>query len=145
MGHRIRQEAGNRFFNFKSCRGQCLTEGQLREGKVMVKEVPICATDVLDVWPQADHAASWFQGSAGVSKSFGQRFFVSQVLKKVTGKDDVQAGGSDSPGFAAVLLNDCHLRIGVLACVRIKFNAEFRRASDCIYELAVPASQIEYR
>ena len=68
---------------------------------------------------------------------------VRQVLKKVTRKDYIKAGGFDLPFFRTVLLQEGYIFRDSLPGFLIQIHREFLRSGYIVNELAPAASNIQ--
>lgn len=65
--------------------------------------------------------------------------------REVARKYHIQRVTANAPSVCAILLEEMDIGCGTESRLRIQVHSEFLRANDCVYELAVPAAEVENR
>src|SRR5690242_3506823 len=102
---------------------QSFGERLFGERQEMVPEIPVLAASETDIRPNGEQPASVLQTTERLNQSPAERVFIRQVFEEIAGENHVQFPIGEGPADRAVLLDEPHGGLQVLARVRVQIHA----------------------
>ena len=143
-GHGERQEAIDRILDLIPRVAKHLHKRELRQGEIMIPEIPVKPRNILDVRAHGDQSSPRLQRPKRLFQCALEVRLGRQVLEEITGKHRVEDGLVERPRLRTVLLNYLDILPGAVPGFRVQVHRQFAAGLYIINELTITAPEVQH-